>query len=74
MNQNGMQLSLKDTKAIKCEECESEIFNQVALLRRVSRFVTGTPDDQVVPIPVFACAKCGHVNKEFLPELPENNK
>ena len=25
--------------------------------------------DALIPIPVFACGKCGHVNKEFLPAL-----
>jgi hypothetical protein len=35
---------------------------------------TGTAQDALVPIPLFACAKCGHVNNEFLPlEMREDS-
>jgi hypothetical protein len=27
----------------------------------------------MVPVNVFACAKCGHINEEFLPKLKEEN-
>jgi len=37
------------------------------MLRKASRFITGTAQDALIPIPVFACSKCGHVNEEFLP-------
>ena len=30
--------------------------------------MTGTAQDALLPIPVFACSKCGHVNEEFLPK------
>lgn len=64
----NMNVSLKDTTAINCEECEWEIFTEGIMLRKISRFVTGTTQDALMPIPVFACAKCGHVNKDFLPK------
>lgn len=67
-NQQNLNVSLKDTTPVLCEECEGEVFNQVVLLKKVSKFLTGTPDDAIIPMYVFACAKCGHVNKEFLPK------
>lgn len=45
------------------------------MLRKVSRILMGDTKDGVLPIPVFTCSKCGHVNKEFLPkgiERPES--
>jgi len=39
------------------------------MLRKASKFLTGTAQDALIPIPVFACGKCGHVNKDFLPAL-----
>jgi hypothetical protein len=38
------------------------------MLRKASKFLTGTPQDALIPLPVFSCSKCGHVNTEFLPE------
>jgi uncharacterized Zn finger protein len=64
----NMNVALKDTTPIVCEECQSEVFQEGVLLRRVSRFVTGTSQDALMPIPVFACSSCGHVNDEFMPK------
>lgn len=77
MNQGGklgnIQLNVNDTKAVKCEICGNEIFDQGVMLREVSPLLTGTGQPGIIPIPVFVCSKCGHVNKQFLPaELQEN--
>lgn len=62
------QMSLRDTEAIRCEACECEVFEQGIMLRKVSALLTGTGKPGVVPVPVFICSKCGHVNSEFIPE------
>ena len=62
-NQMQMNINLEDTTEIKCEKCDSNVFNQSVMLRGISRFITGTQQDGVMPIPVFSCAKCGHVNE-----------
>ena len=66
-NQQNINVSIKDATPVACEECQHEVFSQQFMLRKVSRFVTGTTEDGFLPIPVFACSKCGHVNKDFLP-------
>lgn len=66
MEQN-INLSLDKTSAVVCEECGSHSFIEGTLLRRASRFLTGTSQDALIPIQVFVCSKCGHVNEEFLP-------
>jgi uncharacterized Zn finger protein len=67
MDQMQMNVNLEDTTEITCEQCGSNVFNQGVMLRGISRFITGTQQDGVMPIPVFACIKCGHVNAQFLP-------
>jgi len=64
----NMNVSLKDTTPISCDECQHEVFIEGVILRKVSRFVTGTSQDAVMPIPVFTCSKCGHVNDHFMPK------
>lgn len=60
-------IPLNDTKEVKCEKCESDRFVQQFFLRKVSRFATGMMDDALYPFQTFACASCGHINKEMLP-------
>lgn len=68
MNNNvKLNVSLDKTVAILCEKCENQTFTESVILRKVSRFLTGQPQDGLVPIPVFSCCSCGHVNEEFLP-------
>lgn len=67
INQNG--INPKDTTALKCEECESETFNQVYFIRKASRLITGKAQDTLIPIPTFKCDSCGHINKEFTPKF-----
>lgn len=64
----NINVSLDQTTPIACEECSAETFTQVVFLRKVSRFVIGTQQDGLTPIPSFACSKCGHVNEEFQPK------
>jgi uncharacterized Zn finger protein len=64
-----LNISLDKTTALKCDECQGEVFVEGVLLRKASRFLTGTAQDSLVPIPVFSCSKCGHVNEEFLPQM-----
>jgi uncharacterized Zn finger protein len=63
-----MNINLEDTTEIKCDECGNATFHEAVVLRSISRFITGTAQDGMMPIPVFACDKCGHVNAQFMPQ------
>jgi uncharacterized Zn finger protein len=56
---------MKNSTELKCELCENNTFNEVLKIRKVSKLITGQQRDTIVPIPMFACQKCGHINKEF---------
>jgi hypothetical protein len=67
-----LNIGLDKTVAASCDECQNEVFQEGVLLRKASRFLTGTSQDAIIPIPVFMCSKCGNVNEEFLPKnLPK---
>ena len=55
-------------KDIICEECGGKIFRQASMFKRLSALISPTGKEQIVPIPVFRCDDCGHINKEFLPK------
>lgn len=67
MMEQELNISLDKTTEMVCDECNNPTFKQVLLLRKASRFVTGTAQDALIPVPLFACDKCGHVNESFLP-------
>ena len=75
--QNGMQqpnIDLKNTTPIETEG-GGRIWQQGALLRKVSKFVTGTDTDAVMPIPVFYDPETGKILEDSLPkELREEYK
>lgn len=60
-------ISLDKTTGLTCDNCNNNTFIPTFMLRKASRFVTGTNQDALIPINVFSCTKCNHVNTEFLP-------
>lgn len=60
-------ITLKDTTSVSCDSCTNTTFNEAMIMRKVSRLLTGAPKDSYVPVPVFLCSSCGHLNEEFLP-------
>ena len=66
--QNGQmqeQIDFSKTSQIKCESCGGSTFKQTLLLRKMSALVAPGGQETIIPMQVFACEKCGHVNKEF---------
>lgn len=63
-----VNIDLKKTTGVICEECSNESFQEALLLRKISRFITGDTQDGIIPVPTFVCSKCGHVNKDFYPK------
>lgn len=71
MNQQ-LNIGIDQTSPVLCEKCGCHFFVQALHLRKASGLLTGTGVPTYVPIPVFACKDCGHVNVEFLPQEVQN--
>ena len=65
--QMNLNIGLDKTTPLSCDKCGSQVFQEGVLLRKASRLLTGTAQDALIPIQVFACMACGNVNAEFLP-------
>ena len=59
------QIDFSKTSQIKCESCGGSTFKQSLLLRKMSALVAPNGQEMIIPMQVFSCEKCGHVNKEF---------
>ena len=66
--QPQMNIDFSQTTAEVCEECGNDTFVQVYQMRTLSALLSPTGQETMIPIQVFACAKCGHINKGFLPK------
>ena len=67
-NQKGQmeeQIDFSKTTEICCEACGGKTFKQTLLMRKMSALVSPSGQETIIPMAVFACEKCGHVNKEF---------
>ena len=64
----GLNIDMSQTVAETCESCENDTFVQVYQMRKLSPLLSPTGQETMIPIQVFACAKCGHINKGFLPK------
>ncbi len=72
--QMNMNIDLKNTSPITTPE-GGKIFQQGVILRKVSKFVSGTDEDAVMPIPVFYDAETQKiVGLTLPPDLREEYK
>ena len=59
------QIDFSKTSQIKCDACGCSTFKQTLLLRKMSALVAPGGQETIIPMQVFACEKCVHVNKQF---------
>jgi uncharacterized Zn finger protein len=59
------KIDLKKQPTVECESCNSIFFKEVTLIKKVSKLLTGSSEDTLVPFPTYMCNECGHVNEEF---------
>ena len=66
--QPQMNIDFNQTTGLDCEKCENDTFQQVYQMRKLSALLSPTGQESMIPIQVFACAKCGYINKGFQPK------
>ena len=69
--QLNINIDIKNTQPVMSED-GNQVFAEGVILRKVSRFVTGTQEDGIIPVPCFYDVKTGKVLVDLLPkELKE---
>jgi hypothetical protein len=63
----GPNIDLKNTTAIT-SSTGGKVFSEGVILRKVSKFVAGTAEDAIMPIPVFYDVVSGEIVTEMLPK------
>ena len=68
MTENNFNIDINQTTELTCESCGHNHFEQVFMIRKLSPLLSPRGQPALIPIPVYACTKCGNVNSEFLPK------
>ena len=59
-------VDLTHAKTLECEECGCKGFKQSLMLKKLSALISPNGQESLIPVAVFCCEQCGHINKEFL--------
>ena len=59
-------MDISKATPMECENCKNRTFKQTIMLHKFSALLSPTGQETILPAAVFACEKCGHVNKEFV--------
>lgn len=75
-NTGNMNLNIKpeDMKDVNCDECEGQTFVPVFLFKEVSAVVSPNGKKSLVPMQIFKCDSCSHINDAFLPKKKKEDK
>ena len=65
--QMNLNIDIKTTTPVISED-GNMVFQEGVVLRRISKFLTGTSEDGIIPVPVFFDVKSGKVLIDMLPK------
>ena len=65
--QMNVNVDITIQPTLKCSSCNCIFFEPVFIMKKISKIVTGTPNDQLVPIQVLRCSDCGEVLLDSVP-------
>ena len=68
-SRSQLNINLSEVPYVTCEKCEGTLFEEKLMIKKVSKFMTGSSQDSIVPLPVIACSNCGNVNELFKPKV-----
>ncbi len=66
-----VKIDMKQASDLTCDECGHKYFQQLMMFKKISAVMSPTGEESLVPIQVFACNSCGHVNEQFIPPASE---
>ena len=69
MNQNpNVNINPDDLVDVVCEKCGNQTFSMTFLFKKISAVLSPNGKESMIPLQIYKCDECGHINKEFLPK------
>lgn len=66
------KIDLSKATELKCQDCGGTVFIPGTKFLKLSKLVTGTPQDAIIPLEIYLCGDCGEINQELLPKEFQN--
>lgn len=67
LGQQQSNFDLSGAVDVACDECTNPYFETAFIVKKVTSEMSPTGQEGIIPIPVFVCKSCGHINDEFAP-------
>jgi len=68
MSQDNININPDDLTDVVCEKCENQTFTMAFLFKKISAILSPNGKESMLPMQVYKCDSCGHINSEFLPK------
>jgi uncharacterized Zn finger protein len=67
---DGLKMSIRpeDMTDVCCDKCGNQTFVPVFLFKEVSAVIAPSGKKSLVPMQIFKCDECGHINDAFIPK------
>ena len=72
--QTEMTVDLKQAETLQCEKCTNYLFITSFVLKKISALISPNGQEGIVPIQVYSCGNCGHINKKLNPTLEQGEE
>ena len=72
--QPQQQISMADTEQFVCEDCNNAVFIPAFFLRRLSPLMSPSGKEAMIPVQVYSCGNCGHINQKLNPTASETTE
>jgi len=66
--QQQLNINPNDLEDMLCEKCECQTFEPAFMFKQLSAVMSPTGKETLIPIQIYRCTECGHINKGFLPK------
>ena len=65
--QANVQVDLTQADTVLCEKCSNGLFIQSFFLKKISALMSPTGQEAIIPVQVYSCGNCGHINTKLNP-------
>ena len=65
--QANVQVDLTQADTVLCEKCSNGLFIQSFFLKKISALMSPTGQEAIIPVQVYSCGNCGHINSKLNP-------
>jgi hypothetical protein len=70
--QQQLNINPNDLEDMLCEKCECQTFAPAFLFKKLSAVMSPSGKDTLIPLQIYKCTDCGHINEGFLPKDQPN--